>query len=706
LAVGILQVKNGATFAGNMSLGSGLGLHVDDQSTVCEGTISETGSSQVYVSSTINGAPETVQLPDAIVLGNNGTLTISGDPGITVALTGAVSGAGTLLTPGSNVAVDGTLQASGGTLSVGALSGTGTLMTAAGSDLVLQGATSSSLTATIATGGTLTIATSLQQFRATIFGFAPGENLIVSANGVTGAEFTASSPGTGLLDLLDGSQQVGQIALSGVQAGETFSVSSRPNGTIAITANAASVQQNAYVFEASGSLQPTNAQIMTIAPQAQTFLNEMIAHNPTGNNEWFLAGDTTVVGGAPAFGVDLEVVGSLTQATSGQGLHVGSNVTLAVGYHALIAEGSENINLLDSYVGNSLIAGNTGADILVTACNNDTLVGASGANTVFFAGSQATGQNVIIQGGGNDTISTGNDNALITTSSEHSFIFLGTADDTVNSSGHDEIVCAGGSGSQVKVSADATAQDTVFGPQSGSMTFTGSTEAATVVGGGGAITMTGGATNGNILFSGTSDAKYTGGNGSAIVVGGSGNLQVTGGVGAIDVWGGTGNTTISGASGKSVYVVGDGAATVSAATGNLVWVQGEASVSVIGANGVEAYGGTASGNNTFRAAAGSETLWGGAGNDTFFAGNSGSGESYFVSGGGNDQFDFVNGATGGTNVIDGFIQGQDMISLSGYGDTVPSVSVQNGSSYFQLGDGSQVEVYGVTNLTASAFHVS
>ena len=709
LSVGILLVKNGATFLGNMSLGNGMGLHEDDQSTVAQGTISETGSSQIYVSSTVDGAQETVQLSDDITLGNNGTLNVSGDPGITVALTGAISGSGTLLTPGSNVAVDGTVEAAGGTLTVGSLSGDGTLTAAIDSDLVFTGSTTAALTAVIASGGTLTITTSLPQFGATIDGFATGDSLIVPFDGATAAQFLATAPGTGVLTLLKGSQSVGQLLLSGVQAGENFNVTSGANGqtvvTVAAAGNANSVQQSENLTTLSGPSQPLNSQILSIAPYAQSALNALIAQNPGGNNEWFLKGDTTVVGGAPSFGLDLEVVGAVAHAPIGQGFGPGANITLTPGYHALIAEGDENINLLDSDVGNSLIVGNQGSDILVTSCNNDTLVGATGANTTFFAGAKNGQQNVTIQGGGNDIISS-NENSYITTSSESSKVFLGAGSDTIVSSGHDEIVCGAVTQSTIVVSTNSSAQDTVFGPQTGSILFTGSTEADTLVGSGGAVTMSGGASDGNVLWSGASNAEYLGGKGSATIVGGSGNLQVSGGVGAVEVWAGSGNTTISGAAGNSIYIVGEGASTVFAASGNTVWVEGKANVNIFGASGVDAYGGNSFGNDIFHAAAGSETLWGGAGNDTFVAGNAGAGESYFVSGSGHNVFDFMNGATGGASAIFGFVQGQDIISLSGYGDSVPAISVNDGSSFFRLGDGSQVEVFGVTNLGPSAFQIS
>jgi hypothetical protein len=49
------------------------------------------------------------------------------------------------------------------------------------------------------------------------------------------------------------------------------------------------------------------------------------------------------------------------------------------------------------------------------------------------------------------------------------------------------------------------------------------------------------------------------------------------------------------------------------------------------------------------------------------------------------------------------VPGTDTIALHGYGSTVPAINVINGSTYFTLGDGTKVELYGVTNLTAASF---
>ena len=111
------------------------------------------------------------------------------------------------------------------------------------------------------------------------------------------------------------------------------------------------------------------------------------------------------------------------------------------------------------------------------------------------------------------------------------------------------------------------------------------------------------------------------------------------------------------------------------------------------------YAGNSTAGDIFQANAGSETLWGGAGNDTFFAG---SGAGTFVSGGGADIFNFTNGLAGGTEIIDGFIPGLDTIALHGYGLSAPQLNVVNGSTVFTLSDGTQVQLYNVTNMTGNS----
>jgi Ca2+-binding RTX toxin-like protein len=222
------------------------------------------------------------------------------------------------------------------------------------------------------------------------------------------------------------------------------------------------------------------------------------------------------------------------------------------------------------------------------------------------------------------------------------------------------------------------------------------------VGGGGQVVVNAGSSGGNEVWAGNSFVQYNGGTGSAIIVGGPQGLFVQGGTGTETVFGGTGTSVILGSPGSS-YVMGLGPATIAATTGDTVWVIGSAQISVSGAPGVIVYAGLSSAGHLMQANAGSETLWGGAGNDTFFAG---SGAGTFVSDGGADVFSFMNGQCGGTDDIVGFVPGLDTIALNAYGASVPQINVVNGSTFFTLGDGTNVELYNVTNLTSASFTTS
>ena len=65
------------------------------------------------------------------------------------------------------------------------------------------------------------------------------------------------------------------------------------------------------------------------------------------------------------------------------------------------------------------------------------------------------------------------------------------------------------------------------------------------------------------------------------------------------------------------------------------------------------------------------------------------------------MFDFLNG-NDAHDTIGGFVVGQDMIDLSGYGGTAPQITYAFGDSILNLQDGSQIVVYGVSNLTAAS----
>jgi hypothetical protein len=659
----------------------------------------------------------------ALMTDASGSIEIGGTLGapagsVTIDAGGLIEGAGSV-NPAGQVVDDGMVLAAQGTLLVGAASGTGTLMVGLGATLVLEGAVAPGLVVDFAGAGTLVVAGS--GFDGTIEDFGPSDTILLPVNGATSAAFALTGPDTGVVSVLDGSTVLQELSFWGSAAGEVFDVGGEGGGGTILTAAPANTAGEGGDTVPSDTLVPgsnilTATQLQSLAednfPYAAAFVQAL------DDNEscdlWYLDGETTVgpplYGPGGATGVDIELVAP-TEGDTGSP----SGYTLQAGYSALIAEGTEPVTLFDTSVGDALLVGNANVDPqyttdLVTTEDNDTLVGATGGNTVFWASGGAAGtEYVTVQGGGNDTIVTNEDNAMITTSGGgHSLVNIGSSDNYVLAQGDDEIVCGGTVGGVAHDTVDAAGapgitEPTVFGPADGEVLVHGEANAAIVVGGGGQILMDGGAAAGNVLWAGTSPAEYFGGAGSGIVIGGSNFLYVQGGVGPVTVYGGTGRADIEGSTGTSTYVVGEGATTVAAGAGNTVFVTGSAPVSVSGASGVVVYAGQGTGNYVFDANAGSETLWGGAAKDQFYAG---SGNDNMVSGGGVDVFNFTNGLGGGSDIIYNFVPGKDLIALHGFGGAVPALSVQSGSTYFSLSDGTHVEVAYVTNLTAASFSSS
>ena len=658
----------------------------------------------------------------ALVVGTGGAAEIGGtlgaaagtlqiDPG------GVLAGAG-LLSAAGGILDRGTITASGGTLSLGAVSGTGLLVVGVGAGLALSGTAAGGLTVDFAGGGTLSLGQAARTGGPAIADFGGGDAILLAAGGATAALYTQTAPGSGVLTIEAGTQTLAELTLLGEQSGLAFSVAGSAGGGTILTAQPDNTSGTGGTFmtnpTSSGGSQVTpsalEASLGSAIPYAIGDLTGLLG--TTTAYAWFSA-DGLAPGAADTQDINVDVVGPLPQG-SGSGDGPGFQMALQAGYQAVVLEGQENVQLTDGALGDALLVGNYGTDELAALGDNDTLVGATGANTTFYASLHAgahgspTGHDVVIRGGGNDTIATNNDAAAITTSGGHSEVFLGSpqnygATNNVRLDGSDTVICGGTGQTEDYVTVGAAAGlagNLAFGPALGTLNFVGGATASTVVGTGGQVLEQGGAANGNILWAGRSAVSYEGGAGSASIVGGSSETYVHGGSGPVTVFGGTGQGIFSGAAG-SAFVVGDGASTVQAAAGVGVYITGGANVSVAGSAGADVYGGTSTGDNIFQAGAGSETLWGGLGSDTFLAG-AGS-HALLISGGGDDVFSFLYGANNGaSDTIVGFVPGQSTIDLSGYGSTAPTITYGYGDSILNLADGSQIVVYDVSNLTAAS----
>jgi Ca2+-binding RTX toxin-like protein len=608
-------------------------------------------------------------------------------------------------------------------LLLGNLSGGGTLEIGVGANLWLTGSDNAALTADFAGGGTLTLAQPALAAAPMITGFGTGDAILLAVGGATGAFYTQTAPGLGVVSIDDGSQLLAQITLLGNEAGQAFSVSASPatgaaGGFTILTTEPVETTGPGGIFvtnpsTSGGTSMTLDALVASLQPVMPYATPALSAFAPLNSEiyDWFSVDGTPPPGNVSGL-AGVEVVGPLPSQTGGGG---GPGVAIAMqpGFGAVLLEGTENVDLTDNGLGNALLVGNYGADQIAALGDYDTLVGATGANTLFYAslpagapGSSA-GADVTVLGGGNDTIATNNDAADITTSDGHSEVFLGAPQtfaqgNNVVLNGADTVVCGGVGDVTDNITVNAAAGlggNLVFGAANSQLNFVGGNTASTVVGAGGQIQMRGGSANGNVLWcGGAGEVSYVGQGGSAVIVAGSGQTFVQGGAGPVTVFGGTGEGNFSGSAG-SVFVVGDGATTVQAATGVSVYVTGNANVSVAGGAGASVYGGTSTGDNVFQATAGNETLWGGLGSDLFLAGP---GNALLVSGGGTDEFRFTAGLSGGSDTIAGFVPGQDTLELDGYGPTPPPITYAFGDSILNLSDGTQIVVYGVANLTVSS----
>ncbi len=699
-----------ASSGGTLAVGGALTL---GSFTGAAGLLDATGQSSITAGNILLQGPGSILETDGTATIEVGGMAGAEAGSVTVESGGVLQGNGAV-NPDGQIVDDGLIMASGGTLVLGSVSGDGTLLVGLGASLLLEGSAAAGLTVDFAGAGTLTLTSG--SLAAAFADFGPSDAIIMPGSGATSASYAVEAPGVGVLTMFDGTEAMQQMTVLGNEAGQVFAVSEAAGGGTILTASAANTAGSGGETMPSETLSPgsnvlTPTELQTLAeaefPYAANFL-QALDDNLTCDL-WYLDGSSAV--GNPMFGGSDQPPGINVELIAPSLGDTGSptDYTLQNGYDALIAEGSEQVNLYDTSVGNALLVGNANADLalpdaLVTYMSGDTLVGGRGGNTLFWA---EGGSTVTIQGGGNDTIVTNQVNASITTSGgSHSLVNIGASDNSVVSQGSDVIVCGGGSDAQDTVTAAGSPGSqgpTVYGPTSGLLSVSGGASYAVVVGEGGPVSMDGGASSGNVLWAGTSYADYIGGAGSGAVVGGSEFLYVQGGSAPVTVFGGTGRASITGGAPGSVFVVGESATTIAAGLGNTIFIVDSAPVTVNGDSGLVIYAGQGTGDYQFNAGSGSETLWGGAGTDQFSAGT---GNDNMISGGGEDGFNFTDGHNSGSDIIYNFAQGKDTIDLHGYGNAVPTLHVESGSTYFSLADGTHVEIYGVTNLSGSAFSLS
>jgi hypothetical protein len=232
---------------------------------------------------------------------------------------------------------------------------------------------------------------------------------------------------------------------------------------------------------------------------------------------------------------------------------------------------------------------------------------------------------------------------------------------------YQDTVVAGGSSDTV----DAGGGVFLWGGVAGTLTFVGGAAPSTVIGGPGTLTATGGSA-GDLIFGGTSghDRLYTG----------AGNSTLVGGAGASLIGDGAGNAVLV-AGGNNVLADcshDTGTVTVFGATGDAISVEGGAGTIYAVVNTSDA------------------TIFGGRGTVTAFSTT------------GSLALDYVVGFGGGTTNVIGFNAASDLITLVGYAtgtgqQALASETVSGGNTFLELSDGTHINLFGVTDLTAANF---
>ncbi len=312
-------------------------------------------------------------------------------------------------------------------------------------------------------------------------------------------------------------------------------------------------------------------------------------------------------------------------------------------------------------------SGDNGESIL-SSIGNLTFFASSGSGTVAAGGgdnrivlfNSDTGAWQINTGEGNDNIvaeNTGNN--TISAGSGKNSIMLGRGSDLVLSTGDDRIVASSG---QETISATGMHDVLVYGNAS------------------------------NVFF--VTDL------GAATVVGGSGSDTFFGGKGTDLVYGGTG--------GNNFLMAGTGAATLfGGGNGDQLFGSGTITQALhAGAGNETLFGGM--GGDTFYGSSGSTQIFGGFGADTFVAGT---GAETITSGFTSNLFEFTNGQVGGSESIQGFVSGRDVIDLQGYRTSevthaLKSQHLTAGGDVITLSDHTTITFAGITNLTAGDFVTS
>jgi len=379
--------------------------------------------------------------------------------------------------------------------------------------------------------------------------------------------------------------------------------------------------------------------------------------------------------------------------------------TVPGGYQGIIDASSYQMTIQGAagQTGESVIGGPVSFTYYTAAGESGTIIGGDGNNLI--TGPTTSGGNwfIDLEGLGTSTVAAGSANDFIKTGGSGNLLFLDTGADTVYSGGADTIVAG-------------TGNDTVNLTGSGAMVFGGTGNllvqntggADTVSAGSGAETISAAASGGLYFLNNSSSTMFVAsGKTASTIVGGSGPATIYGGSGSNVMFQGTGSLLYDAQSSTSIVVsqASSPGATFFASNGGQVWLYGSNNGNqfIAGTGNVTLQGAGASGKNLYFAGSGADSMVAGAGADTMVAS---SGSATMAGGAGADQFDFINGMTGGTDLIQNWT-GADALNLFGYGNSpIVSQQVVNGSVVLTLNDNTKITFQGITSLNPNQIHIA
>ncbi|MDG1287481.1 MAG: hypothetical protein P8P30_07950 [Rickettsiales bacterium] len=342
------------------------------------------------------------------------------------------------------------------------------------------------------------------------------------------------------------------------------------------------------------------------------------------------------------------------------------------------AWGSESAGEDDSLSGgdgNDTIFGGVGDDIIDGGNDNDSIDGGAGNDNAV----GGNGSDTVNGGVGNDTLNGGDGNDTLDGGVGNDALNGGAGSDTLLGRSGNDFIAAGDDNDNVN---GGSGNDGIYG-ESGDDILNGSTGNDTVTGGVGNDT----------VFGGDDNDTLSGDNGDDSIDGDAGDDSIDGGANSDTVDGGSGSDTVDGGAGNDTVEGGTGSDTVNGGDDDDFIIDVNIDGTAFDTGVADALSGGA-GDDILVATSGADQMWGGSGSDTFVF----------------TPYDSVVDA----RVYD-FQQGVDQIFLIDLTPTFQinpffvfdfdalNISVSGGNTHITFANGSDIQVDGVTNITAADF---